>query len=99
MIVSEMVFLMLAGAVATTWGYYVISCSFLSGIFHTDSRIFQAPYIIAGTMICTVGCGLLTTISLNTPIVIWATFEVLIGMGLGGSLQLPYTVSIAQPLT
>ncbi|KAF7854226.1 hypothetical protein EAF04_010523 [Stromatinia cepivora] len=72
MVVPEMIFLMLAGVVATKWGYY-------------------APYIIAGTMICTVGCGLLTTITLNTATIIWATFEVIIGVGLGGSLQLPYT--------
>lgn len=51
----------------------------------------KVPYIIAGTVICTVGCGLLTTIGVNTPTTIWATYELIIGLGIGGSLQLPYT--------
>ncbi|KAI9644741.1 hypothetical protein NHQ30_006768 [Ciborinia camelliae] len=51
----------------------------------------HAPYIIAGTMLSTVGCGLLTTITLDTSTFIWAAFEIIIGMGLGLAMQLPYT--------
>ncbi|KAI9650535.1 hypothetical protein NHQ30_000551 [Ciborinia camelliae] len=51
----------------------------------------RAPYIIAGTTICTVGCGLLTTIGLYTSTVQWAAFIGIIGIGFGGALQLPYT--------
>ncbi|KAF7889871.1 uncharacterized protein EAF02_002286 [Botrytis sinoallii] len=52
---------------------------------------YYAPYIIAGTTICTVGCGLLTTIGLGTTTVQWAAFIAIIGIGFGGALQLPYT--------
>ncbi|TGO58666.1 hypothetical protein BCON_0052g00100 [Botryotinia convoluta] len=52
---------------------------------------YYAPYIVAGTIICTIGCGLLTTIGINTRTAIWATFEAIIGVGFGGALQLPYT--------
>lgn len=33
----------------------------------------------------------MTTIGINTRTPLWATFEVIVGLGLGGSLQLPYT--------
>ncbi|KAF7861434.1 hypothetical protein EAF04_007999 [Stromatinia cepivora] len=52
---------------------------------------YYAPYIIAGTTICTIGCGLLTTIGLGSTTVHWAAFIAIIGIGFGGALQLPYT--------
>lgn len=46
---------------------------------------------MTGTVVCTIGCGLITTIGVGTRTTIWATYEAIIGIGLGASLQLPYT--------
>ncbi|RDL38405.1 Uncharacterized protein BP5553_02745 [Venustampulla echinocandica] len=85
------------GLSATTSGVRIIALIvpqmvflMLGGIVATKWG-YYTPYIIAGAMVCTIGCGLLTTIGLDTPTAIWATYEVIIGSGLGGSLQLPYT--------
>ncbi|KAH6663434.1 major facilitator superfamily domain-containing protein [Halenospora varia] len=72
LIIPQMFSLIVAGIVATKWGYY-------------------APYIMTGTVVCTIGCGLITTIGVGTRTTIWATYEAIIGIGLGASLQLPYT--------
>lgn len=47
--------------------------------------------MIAGSIICTIGAGLLTTINLSTPTVQWAAYLVITGLGLGMAGQLPYT--------
>ncbi|PQE24500.1 efflux pump antibiotic resistance protein [Rutstroemia sp. NJR-2017a WRK4] len=52
---------------------------------------YYAPYIIAGSIICTIGYSLLTTTGLGTSTVNWAASQVIIGIRFGGMLQLPYT--------
>lgn len=47
--------------------------------------------MIAGSIVCSIGAGLLTTINLSTPTVHWATYLVVTGIGLGMAGQLPYT--------
>lgn len=47
--------------------------------------------MIFGAVICILGSALLTRLGLDTPIVIWATFLVITGAGLGIGMQLPYT--------
>ncbi|GME24191.1 hypothetical protein EAF04_007999 [Neofusicoccum parvum] len=72
LIVPQVVFVIITGAVATKYGYYV-------------------PYIILGTTVAIVGCGLITTINIDTPTIKWASFLALNGVGMGTAMQLPYT--------
>jgi hypothetical protein len=51
----------------------------------------QVPYIVAGGVVCSVGAGLLTTVDLSTSTSHWAAYLVITGLGLGMSMQLPYT--------
>ncbi|KAH7323166.1 MFS multidrug transporter-like protein [Stachybotrys elegans] len=52
---------------------------------------YYVPFMIAGTVICSVGSGLLTTIDITTSTVTWAAYLVLTGIGVGMASQLPYT--------
>ncbi|KAH8892800.1 MFS general substrate transporter [Thozetella sp. PMI_491] len=72
LVASQVVALVITGAIVSVWGYYV-------------------PYMIAGVAIASVGAGLLTTIGLSTSTVVWAAYLVVIGIGMGMALQLPYT--------
>lgn len=47
--------------------------------------------MIAGGTVCSIGAGLLTTITIETPTVNWAAYLVLTGLGLGMAAQIPYT--------
>lgn len=47
--------------------------------------------MISGTIIASVGAGLLTTIDLTTPTVKWAAYLAMTGIGIGMASQLPYT--------
>lgn len=47
--------------------------------------------MIVGVIITSTGAGLLTTIGVSTPTVLWATFMVINGLGIGMAQQLPYT--------
>ncbi|MCJ1386956.1 hypothetical protein MMC17_010085 [Xylographa soralifera] len=63
----------------------VLAGAVVSGTGH------YVPYMILGEMICCVGTGLLTTISLGSSAAIWVTYLVITGLGLGIAMQLPYT--------
>ncbi|ETS85984.1 hypothetical protein PFICI_04009 [Pestalotiopsis fici W106-1] len=52
---------------------------------------YYVPYMVAGSALCSIGAGLLTTVTLSTPTTHWATFLVITGIGLGMAGQLPYT--------
>ncbi|KAK8855715.1 major facilitator superfamily domain-containing protein [Apiospora arundinis] len=52
---------------------------------------YYVPYMISGSIVCSVGAGLLTTVNLSTPTVQWAAYLVITGIGLGMAGQLPYT--------
>lgn len=47
--------------------------------------------MVLGSIVATVGTGLLTRITLGTPTVQWATYMVVSGVGLGLGINLPYT--------
>ena len=64
---------------------------FLSHHRKLKLRIKQVPYMIVGQTICAIGAGLLTRLGLNTPTVDWAAYLVITGIGMGMSMQLPYT--------
>ena len=51
----------------------------------------KVPYMILGEVICCIGTGLLTTISLGSPAAMWVSYLVITGLGLGIAMQLPYT--------
>lgn len=47
--------------------------------------------MILGVVITSIGAGLLTTIDHTTSTVLWATYMVINGLGIGMAQQLPYT--------
>ncbi|KAJ4422061.1 hypothetical protein N0V82_003251 [Gnomoniopsis sp. IMI 355080] len=53
------------------------------------------PFIIIGTAVGTVGCGLFLMLDLDTSTVIWAVFLVVCGAGTGFAINLPYTIAQA----
>ncbi|EPE37172.1 MFS general substrate transporter [Glarea lozoyensis ATCC 20868] len=52
---------------------------------------YYVPYMIGGTVIGSIGAGLLTTLDVDTPTANWAIYLFIFGVGAGMSLQLPYT--------
>ena len=50
---------------------------------------YYSPFVVAGTAIYCVGCGLITTLGVDTPFVKWFSFELLTGIGLGAGFALP----------
>ncbi|KUI59517.1 Putative HC-toxin efflux carrier TOXA [Cytospora mali] len=52
---------------------------------------YYIPYMVAGSVIASVGAGLLTTIDAAIPTAKWAAYLVITGIGVGMSFQLPYT--------
>lgn len=49
------------------------------------------PYMIVGSIICIIGSGLITQIGIDTLTVVWVTFLVVTGIGIGMGMQQPYT--------
>ena len=47
--------------------------------------------MIGGIAISLVGYGLLTTLSVDTPTRIWATYLAINGLGMGSGMNVPYT--------
>ncbi|KAJ5738157.1 MFS general substrate transporter [Penicillium malachiteum] len=52
---------------------------------------YYVPYILLGQAICIVGTALLTQLHPHTPVIEWAAYLVLTGLGFGLAMQLPYT--------
>jgi hypothetical protein len=47
--------------------------------------------MVAGSIIASIGAGLLTTIDVTVPTTKWAASLVITGVGVGMAFQLPYT--------
>lgn len=47
--------------------------------------------MIVGSIICIIGSGLITQIGIDTLTVVWVTFLVVTGIGIGMGMQQPYT--------
>lgn len=47
--------------------------------------------MVFGECICIIGTALLTRLQADTSTVIWATYLVIAGLGMGAAQQLPYT--------
>ncbi|KAI2643490.1 major facilitator superfamily domain-containing protein [Xylaria nigripes] len=60
----------------------VVAASILNGLF-VAAIGYYTPSALAGTVICSVGAGLLTTLGIGTPMGRWVGFQVLYGFGLG----------------
>ena len=56
---------------------------------------YVMPFMVLGGAVHTVGAGLLTTLSVDTPFVDWVIFQVIAGAGLGMNLQ----VSVSSDFT
>ena len=68
---------------------YMLANAFLSlftGIFVSKVGYYTPPAIVGGA-IATVGCGLLSTLQINTPTSQWIGYEVLVAAGLGMAIQ------------
>ena len=50
----------------------------------------QFPIMLAGTVLCSVGTGLLILIGTTTPVVTWAAFMAMAGFGDGMCANMPY---------
>ncbi|KAI1195074.1 major facilitator superfamily domain-containing protein [Nemania serpens] len=66
----------------------IVVASISNGIFVTKIG-YYTPSMIAGTAICTVGAGLLTTLQTDTGMAKWVGYQVLYGFGLGLCFQAP----------
>ena len=72
--------------------------SLLAGIFVSKNGYFTAPAIV-GSAIGTIGCGLISTISINTSSSMWIGYEILASVGIGMAIQQGFTaVQIVLPL-
>ena len=71
----------------------VVIASLTGGVLVTVLGYFT-PFMIGGMALFTIGCGLLSTLAVDTPFGNWFGYQVLAGAGLGVCLQvhpLPYT--------
>lgn len=50
---------------------------------------YYTPILIGGAIFLTIGAGLITSWKVNSPIGIWFSFQVIMGLGAGGSFQIP----------
>ncbi|KAI0533267.1 major facilitator superfamily domain-containing protein [Xylaria digitata] len=66
----------------------IVVASISNGIFITKIG-YYTPTMIAGTAICTIGGGLLTTLQLDTGMSKWVGYQVLYGFGQGLCFQAP----------
>ncbi|KAI1338664.1 putative efflux pump [Xylariaceae sp. FL0016] len=66
----------------------VVVLSILSGALVTVFG-YYAPFMILGTILCSVGGGLLTTWKVDTSQPIWMGYQILFGAGVGVGLQQP----------
>ncbi|TGJ87914.1 hypothetical protein E0Z10_g800 [Xylaria hypoxylon] len=66
----------------------VVVASISNGLFITKIG-YYTPTMIAGTAICTIGGGLLTTLQLDTGMPKWVGYQVLYGFGQGLCFQAP----------
>ncbi|KAH8157934.1 hypothetical protein CIB48_g10310 [Xylaria polymorpha] len=66
----------------------VVVASISNGIFVTKIG-YYTPSMIAGTAICSIGAGLLTTLQIDTGMPKWVGYQVLYGFGLGLCFQAP----------
>ncbi|KAJ2986488.1 hypothetical protein NUW58_g5005 [Xylaria curta] len=66
----------------------VVVASISNGIFITKIG-YYTPTMIAGTAICSIGAGLLTTLQLDTSMAQWIGYQVVYGFGQGLCFQAP----------
>jgi hypothetical protein len=50
----------------------------------------QMPVILFAQLLCGIGSGFLTTINTGTRTVVWATYMVLTGLGIGLGVNVPH---------
>ncbi|KAH7387003.1 hypothetical protein DE146DRAFT_635767 [Phaeosphaeria sp. MPI-PUGE-AT-0046c] len=62
-----------------------------SFLFFIAMSNYVVPYMVLGSIACAIGSGLLTTIDTTSPTIEWATYMVVIGIGMGICVNLPYT--------
>ena len=73
----------------------VVLASIVGGILVTVLG-YYTPFMICGMALFTIGCGLLSTLSPETPFGKWFGYQVLSGVGLGICLQVNPRVCVAN---
>ncbi|KAE8423599.1 efflux pump antibiotic resistance protein [Aspergillus pseudocaelatus] len=56
---------------------------------------YPTPFLLVGAILITVGAGLLYTLDLVTPLRLWIPYQMLAGLGIGASLQVPIIMNQA----
>ncbi|KAF2235510.1 MFS general substrate transporter [Viridothelium virens] len=85
------------GVSAITSGVRLISFALpqIIGLIVTGALVTKVghyvPFIIFGELVCITGTVLLTRLEIDTPTVQWAAYLVVVGLGMGIAMQLPYT--------
>ena len=81
--------IVIIGVVVKAWGHYVGAVPRTSLLFSADES--KVPYMVLGEAICIIGTAMCSQLHANTSTVIWATYFVIAGAGMGMAMQLPYT--------
>jgi MFS transporter, DHA2 family, glioxin efflux transporter len=70
----------------------------VSGVIIGEVGIFN-PFLIIGAILTAVGCGMLTTLEVNSGSAEWIGYQILTGIGEGLCLNVPIIVTqrIADP--
>ena len=70
----------------------------LTGVIIGEVGIFN-PFLIVGTVLTAVGCGMLTTLEVDSGSPAWIGYQALTGIGEGFCLNVPIIVTqrIADP--
>jgi hypothetical protein len=63
----------------------------LASLSKVADKLIQFPIMLAGTVICSIGTGLLIIIGIETPTAVWAAFMAAAGLGDGMCTNLPYS--------
>ncbi|KAJ5733723.1 MFS general substrate transporter, partial [Penicillium malachiteum] len=93
LMLSQMVSLVIIGAVVKECGHYVSDKRHQMNVSKNDGYLtrLQVPFILFGNLVAIVGAALLTQLDLHTATIKWAAYFVVTGIGLGMAMQLPYT--------
>lgn len=89
--IPQVIATVVAGSLTTKYGHYVWTLAMLYVRDMADSIRKQFPIMLTGTIVCSVGTGLLIRIRNSTPTEVWAIFMVIAGFGDGLCTNMPYT--------
>jgi hypothetical protein len=72
--------------------YFLAITQIITGTVIGEIGLFN-PFIIAGAIVTTIGCGLLMTLQITSGHPMWIGYQVLVGIGEGLCLNVPIIVT------